>query len=111
MKALVKYLDLVNEKDSWAHRAIFRAMSATSASGKAYEHYKLDKIDPFKDNLEIELHVNGEPANVIAFLDALCAEYDSNVNQKALEIIEKRFANVWSKLETVKDSLQVELKS
>ncbi len=107
MKEKFDYKDFVM-RNSWAHSAILRAMVESLENPETImEHFKLEG---FKE-LEVELFVNGIPAKVSLFFEAMGAEYDAQVEQKALELLSQRFGDIQDLFTQLEDNLKRRLKA
>lgn len=96
----IDYADFL-QRNTWAHAAILRAMVESCAPDDILEKFKICGTAP----LNIELLVNGVPANPTAFFDAMGAEYDEQVKNAAAQMLAERFSDASLLVDELRDEL------
>jgi hypothetical protein len=71
------------------------------------EHFKLKGGEDF----EVEVLVNGVPAKVFPFFEAMGAEYDRQVEVKAVELLSQRFGDIQDLLMRLEDEMKKKLET
>lgn len=96
----IDYKDFLT-RNTWAHAAILRAMTESCVKNDILERFNIHGAEP----LNIELFINGSPANPTAFFEAMGAEYDEQVKNAAAQLIAERFGDISYMVDELRDML------